>query len=392
MTESNGVGADATAEYNALNFTRALLADSTVAQNATITTDGSGKINMTSIASGTAGLFIVTDEPTQAANTVQDYFGDLAVKSSLESDTGSLGTDAELVVDGVFYTRTSNKVDDVIGGVELNLMSTSDSMATITVDTDTDTVLDAVTDFIFEYNRILEELNPPAVTKENRKYLTPLSEEKLDSMKTMTEVEAYEEKYKLYSKQKMIRNENSLRNLHSFLRQTVNTPMVNGDPEFDTLMDIKIEAGSVGGFEDKKKGYLIKKYDPKTETEEEYKESIKEELKRNYEFMNNLRDNPEKVFDFFAKNSEVESEKGLARRIETQINNLITTGGALKEQTKTNGYIDRQLRSLYDQYEQYEKRIKLREETLYKQFTAMEEQMARLQEQSNQVAQKLGIG
>ncbi len=388
---TNGAGATATAEYNALNFALYMMNNTTVKANALVTTDGQGGITVNSTTEGTQSLFIMTDEASQASNTIRDYFGELAVKSSLKKGTGNLGNDAEFTVDGVFYTRTSNKVDDVIGGVELNLMSTSSTAVTITIDNKTDDAVNAIADFILEYNKLLDILNPPTISTEDRKYLTPLTQEKLDSMKTATEVEDYQSKFKKFSSYKILREESSIRNMYDFLRSEPNKPQLNADPDYDILVNLNITAGSVGGFEDSKKGYLIKQFDPEKQTEEEYKAEIVEELKRNYKFMDVLKKDEDKIFTFFGKSSEVAGEQGLARRIEGKVNDYILTGGFLKEQTKVNGYIDKRLRTMYEQYQQYEERMTKREETLRNKYNAMEQNLARLQEQSNQVAQKLGI-
>ena len=102
------------------------------------TTDGSGAITFTSLTSGQGGEFTLSDEATEATNTIQDFFGTASVTSVLSGngEVGYRGQDAIFTVNGVSYTRSTNSVDDVIGGVTLNLHAPTETPVTLTIEND----------------------------------------------------------------------------------------------------------------------------------------------------------------------------------------------------------------------------------------------------------------
>jgi len=66
--------------------------------------------------------------------------------------------DAQFTVDGIAVTRSTNVVDDVIPGVTLTLQGTSADAMTVEVKADADSVVQAVNDFVQEYNEVLDEI------------------------------------------------------------------------------------------------------------------------------------------------------------------------------------------------------------------------------------------
>ncbi len=392
-TVSEGAGGTATALYNALNFSRSMMLNENVRNSVDISVDSSAEIDITSLQKGTEGMFILSDDATYPPTTVDDYFGDIVLRSDSGESVGRSGEDSRFSVDGVVYERTGNKISDVIGGVDLQLVSESDSNVTIDIDGNTEPALDALVDFIFNYNKIRSDFEVEVLSKEDREYLDPLTPDMLDDFSTTSEVDEYEMKHNEVIRKKIMREENAHRSFRDFARGTVNMPVEQSGIMFSTLGELGIRAGSMGSYEDQKEGYLLRRFDPEKETEEEYKEDIRKELENNYDFMNRLRDNADDVHELFsAKAEEGESvnASGLAVRIQDRIDSYILTGGLLKEKVKNNGQIDRNLRMLQEQYENYENRLELREKTLYNKYNAMEEMMARLQQQSQSLLQAMG--
>ena len=67
--------------------------------------------------------------------------------------------DAELEVDGISVTSSSNTVEDAIPGITLDLLTTNSGSATkVTVDADTDSITTAVNSFVSSYNSLVTTL------------------------------------------------------------------------------------------------------------------------------------------------------------------------------------------------------------------------------------------
>lgn len=72
--------------------------------------------------------------------------------------TYQAGAPAQLVVDGVTMTKTSNTVTDAIQGVTLNLL-TDGATTNITVATDPDSITQKINNFVSAYNKVVTLLN-----------------------------------------------------------------------------------------------------------------------------------------------------------------------------------------------------------------------------------------
>jgi flagellar hook-associated protein 2 len=71
----------------------------------------------------------------------------------------SEAADAELEIDGITVTRSTNQIDDLLPGVNLTLLRESDERVTLEVDTDVDTAKDAVIEFVGFYNQLLTRID-----------------------------------------------------------------------------------------------------------------------------------------------------------------------------------------------------------------------------------------
>ena len=69
------------------------------------------------------------------------------------------GTDAEIYIDGVFVSRDSNTVDDLINGVSISLNKVSSNVATVSAQYDKSTAQETLRLFVEEMNFMLEKLN-----------------------------------------------------------------------------------------------------------------------------------------------------------------------------------------------------------------------------------------
>lgn len=122
------------------------------------------------IADGDFRLSIKSDETGAAGITYADGAG--AVGSSLGLATSVAGRDALFVIDGTAFTRTTNTISDAIGGVTLEL-ATSSAGETVTLDVAADTgeMAEAMEAWTKAYNDVVEFLNKHQTVGEDKKEL-----------------------------------------------------------------------------------------------------------------------------------------------------------------------------------------------------------------------------
>ena len=351
-----------------------------------IITDDLGGLNFESEQAGMAGMFQFTDTTGSTISNIFENYG----RSTNYEDIGKSGKDAIVDIDGIEYKRATNKIKDVIGDVELSINSVSSSPITLDINVDTDKVLDILADFIIGYNNTIKRLNPERLTDQQKKYLTPLTDNIKNNM-SFVESDEYESKFKEYNQINFILKESSIRSLSYQFRPNT-TKIVDGlTGKFNSLNTLGIKVGSTGDNEDRKMGYLLFSQN-KTQSDEDYKTAILKNLKENNELINNLKNNAKDVYKLFSNDSENQKEKGIARGLDEIIDGYVKRGGIFKEMTVINGSIDRELISIFDQIKFYQMRNKQKEESLYNQFAKMETQLSEIQAQSANFMAQMGLG
>ena len=107
---------------------------------------------------------LLTANTTGAANSISftAVTGDalqvlgLADANGNPKTTVQAGTDAQVVINGLTLTRSSNNISDAIYGVNLTLKKTGS--VTLTVDNDTAAIIDKVKTFVSQYNDLMNDL------------------------------------------------------------------------------------------------------------------------------------------------------------------------------------------------------------------------------------------
>ena len=105
---------------------------------------GDYRLTLTSKTTGSSGISIDNGSGTDILTT------------QLGLTQITAGQDAEIILDGVPITRTTNQISDVISGVTLNLVGT-DERATVTLNVgrDTDGIKKKIQDFVDSYNKVM---------------------------------------------------------------------------------------------------------------------------------------------------------------------------------------------------------------------------------------------
>ncbi|TNC90169.1 MAG: flagellar capping protein, partial [Thalassolituus sp.] len=126
---------------------------------ATIINDGSGyRLLMTSSDTGAKNAMRI-EATDDSGNLLTTGLSALAYNES-QNGTGNLeqtskGEDAQLQVNGLTITRTSNAVAEVIKGVTINLQSADvGTQVTVNVSADTDTLVENIQKFVDSYNEL----------------------------------------------------------------------------------------------------------------------------------------------------------------------------------------------------------------------------------------------
>jgi len=96
--------------------------------------------------------------------TLQGNAASQATGTSGGYSTAANELSAQFTIDGLAFTRDSNFVDDALGGVSIQLLSTTATTETITVTADTEAVKKEAQDFIDAYNEVIKFLNDKTAT------------------------------------------------------------------------------------------------------------------------------------------------------------------------------------------------------------------------------------
>ena len=143
-----------TVAVDSTNDTISGLAASINAANAGVTAsviNGSGgaQLSITSNTSGAAGAVTID------ASSLTDS----TTSSGVTFSVGQPGQDAEMVVDGIPASSSSNTVSNVLPGVTFQLLNTSTTPVQVQITNNTSSVATAVSTFVTDYNAVVKALN-----------------------------------------------------------------------------------------------------------------------------------------------------------------------------------------------------------------------------------------
>lgn len=384
VIQNQHMNATATSAYNAFSMAWDIGWQFSFSGGMNITADDLGGMNFESTEAGMAGMFQFSDTTSSTASKIFKNSG----RSTNYENIGSSGKDAIVDIDGIEYKRASNKIKDAIADVDLNINSVSSSPTTLDVNVDTDKVLNVIADFVVGYNSMIKRLNPTRLTDQQKKYLTPLTDTVKNNM-SFVESDDYEKKFKEYNETNMILQESSIRGLSYQFRPNTTKIVENLTGKFNSLNSLGIKVGSTGDNDDRKMGYLLFSQN-NTQSDEDYKKAILKDLKENNELLDNIKNNSTDIYKLFATDSDKKAEKGIARGLDEIIDGYVKRGGIFKEMTVTNGSIDKELITIFDQIKAYKMRNDKKEKSLYDQFAKMETQLSNIQAQSASFMAQMG--
>ena len=290
--------------------------------------------------------------------------------SGVEVGADGKGQNAVFEFNGMEMTRSSNTFQ--INGFEFTLKDTTATLGTdgkigegtavsFASAPDTDSIVDQVVKFVDEYNKLIESLNDKIREPKYRDF-HPLSAEEKAEMKEK-EIELWEEK----AMSGTLRNDPIISSMLSQMR-TALMGSVGGGKSDPTLKSIGITTSS--NYLDNGKLVI---------DEEALREAINED--------------PNKVHQLFSAPDDNVENQGFARRIREIVQateKKITNRAGSTNTTNDNFTLGKNLIDMDKQIVRFEDRLKMVENRLWKQFTAMEVAIQKANAQSASLMNAFG--
>jgi flagellar hook-associated protein 2 len=299
----------------------------------------------------------------------------------LSYDIGGSSTDTVLKLDieqgSEEYTGTNAKFDFgdltdltsstnnvTVNGISMELKDAGTS--TITVSNDTGAVFDTIVKFIDEYNSTVEAIGNKLHETRYRDY-KPLTEEQRGQL-TDDQIDRWIEK----ARSGLLRNDPILSGAHSKMRFTMSAVVPTGG-EYDRLVDIGITT-----TQDYMSGKLVV-------DEGKLREAIEND--------------PQGIMELFTHDpdSGEYSQMGIARRLYEDVNNAMssisTKAGSQNDYSLVdNSVIGKEIDRIEEEIERKNERLQQVEDRYWRQFTAMEKAIQRMNQQSMWLSQQMGMG
>ena len=321
---------------------------------------GTGKSAVTTKNGGTVG----TGSEIVVSGTLA---GDLGLAGKTV-DANNKGQNAIYTVNGLEMTSSTNKVE--VNGFEFVLKEANQTDINFSSRPDTEAVMENIVKFVDEYNKLIEELNGLVREKTYRDF-KPLSAEEKAAM-SEKEIELWEEK----AKSGILKNDPIISGMVSEMRSAL-MGSVDGQ---GSLKEIGIGGSAYGKYAYQDNGKLFI-------DEKKLKEAIDAD--------------PDKVHKMFSQagtktaTGVVQTEQGFAQRLkaiaESAEKKIKARAG---DATSTNAMftLGRNLDAMNKQMDTFNTRLKLVENRLWKQFTAMETAIQRANAQSASLMNSFGGG
>ncbi|MDT9720512.1 flagellar filament capping protein FliD [Paenibacillus sp. ClWae2A] len=270
------------------------------------------------------------------------------------------GENAKLNINGIDVEKDSNNF--ILNGITFNLLSTTPPGETVNITTqrNPDNVLETIKGFIEDYNSLLSTLNTKTSEAKYRSF-APLTDEQKKDMKE-SDIKAWTEK----SQSGLLKNDDILTSTVSQMRMIITA----------NLGDLSAMGITTGKYYDEGKLIL---------DESKLKTAITE--------------NPQKILDLFQGPGSSPST-GIFDKLADKVSNSINTisdragtdrfSGSITGAYKPESVMGRELKSYNSRMDTMLKNLTIAENRYYKQFTAMEQAISKLNSQSSSLLSSLG--
>lgn len=282
------------------------------------------------------------------------------------------GSNAVVQVNGVELEFENNAFE--FNGVRFDLKGVSTSTVSVTVARDTSNIVEQIKSFVEQYNSLVDSVNGMVKAVPNRNY-SPLTEEQKEAM-TEKQIDLWESKAKVG----LLYRDDILQGTLASLRSALINKVSGLKEEMNTLSDI---------------GISFKAY-----SKDSVNELGKLELDE-VKLQEAVTKDPEGVMELFTKSSQLDpkdknyqSEIGYAERLyttlTTQINKIIKRIGSGTVSDAVDGsQFGERIDSINDRMSVLEVRLRTIEDRYYKQFTAMELALQKLNDKGSWLMSQL---
>lgn len=267
------------------------------------------------------------------------------------------GQNAKFKLNGVEFESDTNET--TVNGITLTLTEKTDAgkPVTFTLTNDTQAVYDTIKNFVNKYNEILKEMNELYYADSARGY-DPLSDDEKDAM-TDSQIEKWETKIK----DSLLRRDGTLGGIMSSMKSALLTSVeVNGKKYSLSSFGVGTSSQYL------ERGLLHIQGDADDSTYASYTNKL----------MEALEDDPDTVMQVFT---------GVAQNLYKAMQDKMKKTSLSSALTFYNDvYIKNQITSYNKQISKDEKKLTELEDKYYKQFSAMETALAKLQSQQNSLS------
>ena len=267
----------------------------------------------------------------------------------------STAEDAIIKYEGITITRSSNKIDDVVPEITLNVHDKTEKTATISVKPDVDASKTAIIDFVGKYNQAVAELN---ILSQNK----PEIIEELDYL-TSDEKEAEQKKLGLFQ------SDFSLTNIKSNMASTIAARYMFSDSAEVTMLSQLGIATNAGGYSG---GYSQSKLRGYLEIDE----------KKLDDALANHLDDIKMLFGYDS-DGDLIVDTGIAYKLDKQISAYTQTGGILAMKTSS---LDSKIKSSETKITKLESQMAKKEAELRNKYSQMEGSLNSLEAQQNTIS------
>ncbi|NLC93191.1 MAG: flagellar filament capping protein FliD [Treponema sp.] len=282
-------------------------------------------------------------------------FDSSLVAGYIPNNPVSTADDAIIKYEGITITRPTNKIDDVIPEVTLNVHDKTNKTATVSIKTDKESAKDALIQFVGKYNQTIAKINILSQTKSDI----------IDELDYLSDDEKEKEKAKLG----MFQTDFSLTNIKSNMNSIISNGYNFSDSATITMLSQIGIATNASGFsgsytQSKLRGYL--------EIDEKKLDSALE---------NNLNDI--KSILGYDSDGDLIIDSGIAYKLDKQISAYTQTGGILALKTST---LDSRIKSSETKITKLESQMETKEAELKSAYGQMEGTLNSLESQQNSLS------
>jgi len=267
----------------------------------------------------------------------------------------STADDAIIKYEGITISRPSNKIDDVVPEITLNVHDKTEKTATIAVKPDVDASKAAIIEFVGKYNQAVAELN---ILSQNK----PEIIEELDYL-TSDEKEAEQKKLGLFQ------SDFSLTNIKSNMSSTIAARYMFSDSAQVTMLSQLGIATNAGGYSG---GYSQSKLRGYLEIDE----------KKLDDALANHLDDIKMLFGYDS-DGDLIVDTGIAYKLDKQISAYTQTGGILAMKTSS---LDSKIKSSETKITKLENQMAKKEAELRNKYSQMEGSLNSLEAQQNTIS------